>query len=194
MMFEWAVLSYIRRKFDDVKHLSTESLENRSFGVSYDEESSKSKKEPEQKHVILDCRRQDEFEVSHIPDAKNVNFQIKYEDLKNVLLDEAKKLTNTEQKDINIVCYCSLGYRSSMLAQKIQNLAKDDPDLSGKNIKAWNLEGSIFKWANENRPMMDLNEKPTKFAHPFSYTFCMLLQKQYWKWTPDSKTNASEDL
>ena len=83
------------------------------------------------------------------------------------------------------MCYCSLGYRSSILAQRIQSFANEDPDFSDKNIKAWNLEGSIFKWANEGRQMKDLNEKPTIFAHPFSYTFCMFLQKDYWKWTPD---------
>ena len=182
---EWLVLPYIKSKFSDVKNISTEDLEKRSFGLAGDFEIPSSKNETEQKHVIIDCRRKDEYEVSHIPDAKHVHFQIKDGELKNVLLEETKNLSGTNQDELNIVCYCSLGYRSSILVQRIQSFAKDDPDLSDKNIKAWNLEGSIFKWANEGRPMMDLNEKPTKFAHPFSYKFCMFLQKQYWKWTPD---------
>ena len=182
---EWLVFPYIKRKFPDVKNISTEDLEKRSFALACDFEMPSSKNEMEQKHVIIDCRRQDEYEVSHIPDAKHVHFQVKDEELKKVLLEETNNLSNKDKDELNIVCYCSLGYRSSMLAQRIQSFAKDDPDLSDKNIKTWNLEGSIFKWANEGRRMMDLNEKPTIFAHPFSYTFCMFLQKQYWKWTPD---------
>ena len=189
-MFEWAVLSYIRRKFSDVNHISTEALENKSFGTRKDNDSSQDdNSDKEGKQVIIDCRRQDEYEVSHIPDAKHVHFQTSNEDLKKVLMKETQNVSNTNQEDLNIVCYCSLGYRSSMLAQKIQSLAKEDKELVDKKIKVWNLEGSIFKWANENRPMMDLNEQPTKFAHPFSYTFCMLLQKEYWKWAPDSNAN-----
>ena len=182
---EWAVLSYIKSKFSDVNHISTDDLEKRNFGSTCDFEIPSTKDETEQKHAIIDCRRQDEYEVSHIPGAKHVHFQIKDEELKKVLLEETENISNTDHDELNIVCYCSLGYRSSILARRIQSFAKDDPDLSDRNIKAWNLEGSIFKWANESRRMIDLNEKSTKFAHPFSYTFCMFLQKQYWKWTPD---------
>ena len=164
---EWLVLPYIKRKFSDVKNISTGDLEKRSFGSACDFEIPSSKNKMEQNHVILDCRRQDEYEVSHIPDAKHVHFQTKDEELKNVLLEETKNISNTNQDELNVVCYCSLGYRSSILAQRIQSFANEDPDFSDKNIKAWNLEGSIFKWANEGRRMMDLNEKPTIFAHLF---------------------------
>ena len=191
-MLEWTVLSYIRRKFADVNHISTQELENDSFGEGNNSGRSKDNSESGQTHVIIDCRRQDEYEVSHIPNAKHFHFQTNDESLKKLLVEETTKHSNSNESDLNIVCYCSLGYRSSMLAQRIQEMTKKDPDLGDKKIKSWNLEGSIFKWANESRPMTDLNEKSTKFVHPFSYTFCMLLQRQHWKWAPDKKEDVSE--
>ena len=35
-------------------------------------------------------------------------------------------------------------------------------------IKVYNLEGSIFKWANEKRLMIDHRDRKTIYAHPFS--------------------------
>ena len=194
-MLDWPILWYVRQKFPDVCHMTTDDLDtrlNRTSISNQPDETSKTISEPKNPIVIVDCRRRDEFEVSHIPDAKCLHFQTEDRILLDFLLEETQKYLNidTATDEINVVCYCSLGYRSSMLAQRIEKLTKSDSALNRKSIKVWNLEGSIFKWANENRHMIDTNKKPTKFAHPFSYTFCMFLQKDYWKWTPDVKEES----
>ena len=45
-----------------------------------------------------------------------------------------------------------------------------------------NLEGSIFKWANEGRPMVDNEGKPTKYCHPYNTVFGLTLSKDLRKY------------
>ena len=191
-MLEWATLSYIRRKFAGVDHISTDEFCSRAKFTENDAQKSQDKEHSNNVYLTIDCRRKDEFEVSHIPNSKNLHFQTDDASLINFLVEEQNKLFDTDSANtkLNIVCYCSLGYRSSTLAQRIENLKSSHTTLRDKNIKTWNLEGSIFKWANEKRPMTDLNNLPTKFVHPFSYTFCMLLEREYWKWSPDLKQDT----
>jgi len=74
-------------------------------------------------------------------------------------------------KETRIVCYCSLGYRSSILAEKISKSGLE-------NVKAYNLEGSIFKWANENKSL-----EGSQLVHPFSYVWGLLgLDFSKWQW------------
>ena len=40
----------------------------------------------------------------------------------------------------------------------------------------YNLEGSIFKWANENRPIVNGDDKPTHLVHPYNSFFGKLLE------------------
>ena len=194
-MLEKAILSYIRRKFSDVNHITTNDLDSQ---LKQTYEPTKDVTQPDEKtdskiyHVVLDCRRKDEYEVSHLPNSKNLHFQTDEESLIDFLKGEISKQCTSDScnEELNVVCYCSLGYRSSILAQKVENLTRNDPNLRLKNIKVWNLEGSIFKWANESRPLKDLNEKPTTSVHPFSYTFCMFLERKLWKWSPDHKDES----
>ena len=39
----------------------------------------------------------------------------------------------------------------------------------------FNLEGSLFKWANESRQMTNSEGCETKFAHPYNAVFGKLL-------------------
>ena len=187
---------YMRQKFPDVCQMTTDELNkhltsvptNNDIGLKLTDETINFPRNI----VVIDSRRQDEFDVSHIPNSKLVHFPTDQETLLNFLTEESRKhetssAKNSDKKNLEIVCYCSLGYRSSILAQRMATVVKTDIFLSRKDIKLYNLEGSIFKWANENKHMIDLNEKTTKFAHPFSYTFCAFLQKANWKWTPDIK-------
>jgi hypothetical protein len=48
------------------------------------------------------------------------------------------------------------------------------------NVKAYNLEGSIFKWSNENREL----DGGDGGVHPFSYLWGGLgLQWSKWRWS-----------
>ncbi len=57
----------------------------------------------------------------------------------------------------------------------------EDP-ISEQQIKAYNLEGSLFKWANEGRPMVNSEGVKTIHAHPYSVVWGRLLHRalRYW--------------
>ncbi|AFZ51500.1 rhodanese-like domain-containing protein [Dactylococcopsis salina] len=103
----------------------------------------------EQNLQLIDTRKVEEYAVSHLPNAEHIPD-----------LETAKKHLNPNQL---IIAYCSVGYRSSRLAKELQQLGYD---------QVWNLEGSIFQWANEGRTLMQ-NDQPTKQVHPYS---------KNWKW------------
>lgn len=194
-MMNSALYWYIRRQFPDVNQIKTSDLDEAQKITDHGETENASpvpENETKRAYVIVDCRREDEFDVSHIPKANHLPFQTDDESIIRFIKEEKDKQShlNASADELNLVCYCSLGYRSSLLAQRITNIVKNDPELSSKGVNAWNLEGSIFKWANEKRPLVDMYEKSTKFAHPFNLTFGMFLQSEYRKWEPDKK----EDL
>ena len=41
-----------------------------------------------------------------------------------------------------------------------------------------NLEGSIFKWANEGKELVDCNNARTRYCHPYNYFWGMLLDSK----------------
>lgn len=106
--------------------------------------------------VLLDTRTPEEYEVSRIGDAINVS-------------PEATEFPMLEllPKDTPIVAYCSVGYRSSEIAKRLA-------DAGFTNVE--NLEGSIFKWANEGRPVQT-DAGLTSQVHPFSPVWGKLLRK-----------------
>ena len=95
---------------------------------------------------LLDCRTQEEYRVSRLPGAKHLDFNCS-----EAALQEYAQSVSAD----NVVCYCSVGYRSAILTNRL-NAA-----LEGK--KAVNLEGSIFKWANEGRQVNGAGGK----VHPY---------------------------
>ncbi len=54
--------------------------------------------------------------------------------------------------------------------------------ISQHDIKAYNLEGSLFKWANEGRPMVDNEGIKTIYAHAYSVVWGKLLHRDLRKW------------
>ena len=53
----------------------------------------------------------------------------------------------------------------------------------GKSVNPLNLEGSLFKWGNENRPMLDGDDNVTKCVHPVEYKYGVpYLKWNKWKW------------
>jgi len=69
-----------------------------------------------------------------------------------------------------IVVYCSVGYRSSALAEKLARAGMTN---------VFNLEGSIFAWANEGRPVYrgDTLLNPAQ-VHPFNTKWGQLLRPE----------------
>lgn len=106
--------------------------------------------------IILDARKKDEYEVSHIKNALWVG----YDDFKQDRLLEVSK-------NQNIIVYCSVGYRSEKITQKLINLGYTNTS---------NLYGGLFEWVNQDRPVVDQNGTTNKI-HGFSRLWSVWLKK-----------------
>ena len=104
--------------------------------------------------LLLDVRTQAEFDVSHLAGARRV--------------DPGATPDLGVAKDTPIVTYCSVGYRSSASAQRLREAGY---------TRVQNLEGSIFQWANEGRPLVR-DGKPATLVHPYDAKWGRLLDKQ----------------
>lgn len=135
----------IREKFPGVKQFSTGDL------AAWLADGKRAKP------VLLDVREADEWKVSHLAGAKNTPAGTKPEE---ALAGVAK--------DAPVVVYCSVGYRSSAFAEKLQKAG-------WTNVV--NLEGSIFQWANEGRPVVDDKGAATK-VHPYDAKWGELLKPE----------------
>jgi hypothetical protein len=69
--------------------------------------------------------------------------------------------------DLPIVTYCSVGYRSGAFAERLR---------SAGFTNVVNLEGSIFRWANEGRPLFR-SARPVTEVHPYNRTWGLLLKE-----------------
>lgn len=136
----WQLLKrQIRTRFPQVKQLSTMELARRI---------------EERSIVLLDVRTEPEFAVSHLLNARRID--PKTEDFSSLNLP----------LDAPIVAYCSVGYRSSRLVDRLQQAGY---------TQVANLEGSIFQWANEGRPVYR-NGEQVQQVHPFDRVWGQLLQ------------------
>ena len=107
--------------------------------------------------VLLDVREEAEWKVSRLSGARNAPPGTKPED---ALAGVAK--------DAPVVVYCSVGYRSSAFAEKLQKAG-------WTNVV--NLEGSIFQWANEGRSVVDEKGAASK-VHPYDAKWGELLKPE----------------
>lgn len=104
--------------------------------------------------VLLDVRTTEEWEVSHLKGARRVE--------PNAAVEQA---VPGVPKEAPIVTYCAVGYRSGELATRLRAAGFT-------NVR--NLEGSIFAWANEHRPLVRGNERATQ-VHPYNSFWGRLL-------------------
>ncbi|MCB0588267.1 MAG: rhodanese-like domain-containing protein [Phaeodactylibacter sp.] len=97
---------------------------------------------------IFDAREQEEYNVSHIDGAAHLGYrQFDKEKLKEV------------PKDARVILYCSVGYRSEKIGEKLREMGYE-------NVS--NLYGSIFEWVNQGYPIVDQNGKPTQKLHTYN--------------------------
>jgi rhodanese-related sulfurtransferase len=97
-------------------------------------------------YVILDTRKKEEYDVSHLPGA--------------IWAGEKFDLTKLPElkRDSKIVVYCTVGIRSEGYGEKMQKEGF---------INVQNLYGSIFYWKDAGYEVLDLNEEPTEKVHVF---------------------------
>lgn len=106
--------------------------------------------------VLLDSREPGEFAVSHIKGARCVG----YDDFDMSALKDIPK-------DTEIVVYCSVGYRSEKIGEKL--LEEGFTNVS-------NLYGGIFNWVNAGNPVVDGNGATPK-VHAYNKKWGQWLEK-----------------
>lgn len=107
--------------------------------------------------IFLDAREPREYAVSHISGAISVGYDH----------FELKNLPTNLPKDQRIVVYCSVGYRSEKVTEKLQKAGFT-------NVS--NLYGGIFEWANHGLPVV--NQKGvTNEVHAYSRSWGVWLKK-----------------
>ena len=113
--------------------------------------------------VILDARAREEFVVSHLPGARHVGSDA----------DAAGRLAATTP-GARVVVYCSVGYRSAALVERLREAGHGN---------AVNLEGSIFRWADEGRPVYR-GATRVEQVHPYNERWGSLLPRSLWAYAP----------
>ena len=112
--------------------------------------------------LLLDVRELAEFAVSHLAGAIQVD--------PDASLAEVRSLIGPNRRGEPVLFYCSVGFRSSRLAQRVQaGLLADGA------TEVASLRGGIFAWANANRPMVNA-EGTTNAVHPYDDCRARLLK------------------
>ena len=107
--------------------------------------------------LFVDAREQSEYEVSHIKDAVFVGYD-------NLDLSDLGKV----DKNKEVVVYCSVGYRSEKVAEKLLEIGFSDVS---------NLYGGIFEWINQKQIVVNLKNEPTDKVHAFNKVWEIWLKK-----------------
>ena len=110
-------------------------------------------------YTIFDTREEEEYVVSHIEGSKYLG----YNDF------DSSRLENIP-KDAKIVLYCSVGYRSEKIGEKLSKLGFTN---------VYNLYGSIFEWVNHGYKIVDNYGLETQKIHTYN--------KKWSKWLDESK-------
>ena len=109
--------------------------------------------------VILEAREKNEFDVSRIPGAQWVG----YDDFR---LDRLKGI----DKDQPVLLYCSIGYRSEKIVEKLRKAGF---------TQVYNLYGSIFEWGNRGYPLVNEKGEEVKRIHTYN--------RSWGKWVDEQK-------
>jgi len=137
----------IRRRFPGVRQLTTQRL------AEWLEDDRISPRP-----LLVDARPEREFAVSHLRGAHRF-----------ISVGQIRKqLSDVTQP---VVVYCSVGYRSSAVAEKLQQAGL---------ANVWNLDGSLFLWVNEGRPVYRGTERlsPAR-VHPYNRKWAQLLKPEH---------------
>ncbi|MEL6864946.1 MAG: rhodanese-like domain-containing protein [Bacteroidota bacterium] len=110
------------------------------------------------KVIIFDTREWTEYETSHIENAAYLGYT-------QVQTQQLEKLP----KDTTIVLYCSVGYRSEKMGEKLQEM--------GFN-RVYNLYGSLFEWVNAGYPVVDMGSTTTNRVHAYDRIWGQWLEQE----------------
>ncbi|MFQ5424668.1 MAG: rhodanese-like domain-containing protein [Phycisphaerae bacterium] len=108
--------------------------------------------------VVLDVRDRAEYEVSHVPGARNLP-------LKQIDQDGWSPDWPTDRP---VLTYCTIGYRSGVAAKQ----------LAERGLDAHNVLGGIVALAQQGQPFVDA-DGPTLRVHTWKRSFAWMLPKPY---------------
>jgi len=95
----------------------------------------------EKKVVLVDVRSPEEIAVSYIPEA---------------ITPKEFESNLSKYQDATVIAYCTIGYRSGLYAEKLQQ----------QGIEILNLEGSLLAWSHAGGKLTD-GTKDTRKVHVF---------------------------
>ena len=104
--------------------------------------------ENSQQFLIVDVRDKVETDVSTIPGA--------------ITVAEFEQ-TQQDHQGKKIITYCTVGYRSGIYAQKLRAI--------GWN--AWNYQGSILDWCNNQLPVVTPSGRDTNRVHTYNSRYAL---------------------
>ena len=97
---------------------------------------------------ILDVRSSEEYQVSRLRNARFIDFE-KFNE------DDVSDIP----KDAQVVLYCSVGYRSERIGEKMQQMGFSS---------VRNLYGGLFDWKNKGNELINHNNQPTDSVHVYN--------------------------
>lgn len=99
-------------------------------------------------YLFLDTREPEEFKVSHIPGARLTG----YDHFDPSMLADIPK-------NQPIIVYCSVGYRSERIGEKLQKLGF---------TQVRNLYGGIFDWMSSGQSVVNETNQATEDVHTYN--------------------------
>lgn len=141
----------IRKQYPGVTHISADQLQDALVG-------------DEAETVLFDVRERAEYAVSHIEGAIQVDPDMSGEEF---LARYGDRIGNRK-----VVFYCSVGYRSSHMAELLRNQSPADPPTD-----VLNLRHGLFGWHNEKRNLVR-GDSPTDLIHPYNFWWGRLLERR----------------
>lgn len=124
----------VERDYPGVRHISVGELKN-EFPQA----------------LLVDVRKREEYETSHLPGAIHAPEPADIDALREAHPDKA------------MVLYCTVGVRSAIAAEAFL-----ERNPAAEQSPVVNLSGSIFAWANGGEPLVDA-QGPTTKVHPYSF-------------------------
>lgn len=192
------IMGLVAKLFPDVPLISTRELDE----LLNDLKENNAGPEDEGSNVILlDIREVPEFKESRISGAELIVFSESYsKQFRDAVTAMKKKISQRKNTNENfhVYVYCAVGARASMFAHGFQKYLKrmqmqegssvdpEDQRAAGDDTLPFScldmrvVQGSIYKWAMEDRPLVDSSGNNTSTVHQCSVLWGKIfLKKQY---------------
>jgi rhodanese-related sulfurtransferase len=109
------------------------------------------------KVYLLDAREIREYNISHLPNATRIGYdEFSISAIKDI------------PKNATVVIYCTVGYRSGKVVEKLQKAGYTN---------VYNLYGSIMEWANQGNKLVDSKGQTTTKVHTYSKDWSKWLKR-----------------